>query len=107
MSFIDTLTQKDVETIAKGRVNRRESKNTNYATLAAAALALGGLYVVRVSTAGGFALFIAGIAVFVWYYYSVLTKKQNIEKSRAVMEWQKELRDKQGQSSLETAARPR
>jgi hypothetical protein len=97
MKFTDSLNIKDVETIAKGRVNRAESKNTNTYLMVALVIIAVGVFVLRVSVAGGFACMIAGVAVFM-YYNNKISKKQAIEKQRCVAEWQKELAEKRNQT---------
>jgi hypothetical protein len=99
MKFTESLTVKDVETVAKGRISRAESKNTNYATIAMV-LAMGiGLLVLRTNQMAGVALFIVGAAVFFWYT-SVLSKKQNAAKQKAVAEWHKEVQEQREHEAL-------
>jgi hypothetical protein len=95
--YTDTLTVKDIETVAKGRINRQESKTTNYVTIAAVVLLAAGLYVLRISTVGGFLCLIGGVAVF-FYYTSLINKKQKAEQQRELIDWQNEIQENSGDS---------
>lgn len=92
------LTQKDVEAIARSRIQRAEGKRGWTWIIGAVVAVLLGYVVLQsdITNANMIGLVICalGFVVFVWYLYN-LTKKQNAYKEKLVGEWRKEQRSSQ------------
>ena len=86
MKFSD----KDIEAVAKDRVNRIEKQKTTYWLVGALLALVAGYFVaIQFNLIIGFAICGAGVVGF-FYYSNTLTKKQNIAKKRLLSEWKKE-----------------
>lgn len=103
MKFTDSLTIKDVETIAKGRVSRAESQKTNLATVAMVLCMGVGLLLLNTNRMVGIILFLLGAGIFFWYTNG-LGKKQKNAQRQAVLEWQQEQADKRDEDAIPAGA---
>lgn len=83
------LDKRDVEAVAKSRVNRQEGNKQTYYVGAALIVMIAGVLVARNSQMIGILLALGGFAIFIWYMYSV-SKKQNVAKSKLLREWREE-----------------
>jgi len=80
---------KDIEALAKSRVNRKESKRTNYYILGVLAAFIIGVFCFRVQQYGlwlGYGVMVAAVIVFVVYMQGI-SKKQRIAISKLKREW--------------------
>ena len=87
------LDARDVEAIAKSRVNRAEGNRGTYWIIGAMIGVVAGFFVglSDMSNANviGLVLCIAGFVAFLWYMYG-LNKKQNVAKAKLLKEWKQE-----------------
>ena len=81
------FTAKDIESVAKGRVNRREGKKTNtVALLSCVAVAAGYFVWLKVLALPGICIIAAGLIVFM-VYMSMVNKKAHREYISLRKEW--------------------
>ena len=84
------FTQWDVETVAKARVAKAESKKTNkWVWGMVVGILIGFLLLWKVNIGIGYGVAIVSVVAFL-YYTSKLSKKQNLYKAKLLMEWQNE-----------------
>lgn len=82
--------KKDIEAVARDRVNRVEKRKTTYWIVGViVAIMVGYLLAVQYSTIAGIA--VCGIGIISFFYYSnTITKKQNTAKKRLLKQWKEE-----------------
>lgn len=87
------LDQKDIEAIAKARLNRKQGKQTSYWTWAALLLFVLGYAIVAFmgNTVGGIVVIAAGFIAFVYYHMFRLPRLQNDAKTKLLKEWREEV----------------
>ena len=83
------LDTKDIEALAKARVNRAEGNKMNYWIVGTLVLILGGAFLLSFNTGLGFGLCAVGALGFL-YYMSGLNKRQKSYQSRLMREWKQE-----------------
>ncbi len=80
--------RKDIEAIAKSRVNRREGNKITYWMMGSLVAIVVGVFVVKTLYIG-WAFLIGGAGVFLWYM-NTLSKRQNDYKNYLLKEWEQE-----------------
>jgi FtsH-binding integral membrane protein len=89
------LDAKDIEAIARSRVNRNEGNRQTYFMAGAMLAIIIGAFIAKVGsevtvTSGiGWILCIGGVITFFWYM-NTISKKQRILKALLLKEWQEE-----------------
>jgi hypothetical protein len=99
MSELFPLNQKDVEAVAKSRINRAEGNKPTFYVVLAMIFVIGGIFVAQQIAASqwiGWAVSAVGAVIFFLYWRS-LGKKQNYYKSVLLREWAEEQRRGQQQ----------
>ncbi len=83
------LDRKDVEAVAKSRINRAEGNKPSYYTVVLMLAMVSGMYMTGINALVGWLIVVAGVACFFWYI-SRVSKRQNIAKIQLLREWEKE-----------------
>jgi len=83
------LDRKDIEAIAKSRINRAEGNKLTYYMVVLMSAMVGGMYVTGINALVGWLIVVTGVACFFWYI-SKVSKRQNIKKAELLKEWEME-----------------
>ncbi len=99
MSELYPLNQKDVEAVAKSRINREEGSKPTVFVVLAMVFVIAGIFVAQQIADSqwiGWGISAVGAVIFILYWRS-LSKKQNYYKSVLLSEWAEEQRRSQRQ----------